>query len=86
MELRGAWLISSNVEANTRFYNALGFHTVATIFAGDSNPTWQEEPVPIAIVSLVKMRCTIRIIYFGGHRWLENREVSARSFERRVVT
>ena len=54
MELRGAWLSSSNVEANTRFYNALGFHTVATIFAGDSNPTWQEEPVPIAIVSLGK--------------------------------
>ncbi|KAK7695767.1 hypothetical protein QCA50_000404 [Cerrena zonata] len=50
LESRGVWLVSSNVEENTRFYNSLGFRTVTTIFVGDSNPLWQEQPVPIAIM------------------------------------
>ncbi|KAK7695768.1 hypothetical protein QCA50_000405 [Cerrena zonata] len=48
-EGRTTMLISSNVKANTGFYNSLGFQTVATIFLGD-DPDWHEPPVPVAIM------------------------------------
>ncbi|KAJ3488792.1 hypothetical protein NLI96_g2578 [Meripilus lineatus] len=49
-EARDSWLFSSNVEANTGFYNNLGYITVATFLLGDDNPTWRERPVTIALV------------------------------------
>ena len=45
------WLGSSNVAANTGFYNSLGFKTVEIFFLGNDNPTWTEDPIPIALVS-----------------------------------
>ena len=38
-------------QANTGFYNSLGFETVATTVAGNDNPTWTENPVVVSIVS-----------------------------------
>ncbi len=48
---RATWLASSNVAVNTVFYNSLGFVTVKQFMLGDDNPTWEETPFPIAIVS-----------------------------------
>jgi len=44
------WLVSSNVKANTTFYNNLGFFNVKTIILGDENPTWKESPVKVDIM------------------------------------
>lgn len=46
------YLISSNVKANTGFYNSLGFFTVKELLLGDDNPTWKEPPVVVAVVCL----------------------------------
>lgn len=48
---RAIWLSNSNVKANTAFYNSLGFVTVHELSIGDENPTWDEPPVKVAIVS-----------------------------------
>lgn len=44
------YLMSSNVKANTKFYNSLGFVTTAEIILGDSNPTWDKPPIVIALM------------------------------------
>jgi len=44
------YLMSSNVDANTKFYNSLGFVTAAEIIVGDNNPTWGKPPVVIALM------------------------------------
>ncbi|KAH8107645.1 hypothetical protein BXZ70DRAFT_1606 [Cristinia sonorae] len=44
------FLISSNVAANTVFYNQFGFFTEKTFFLGEDDPTWKKDPVPIAIM------------------------------------
>ena len=44
------YLVSSNVKANTGFYNSLGFFTVKELSLGDDNPTWKEPPVVVAVV------------------------------------
>ena len=46
------YLISSNVKANTGFYNSVGFFTVKEVLLGDDNPAWKEPPVVFAIVSV----------------------------------
>ena len=51
-EGRATWLGSTNVAANTGFYNALGFQTVDTFYVGGENPTWTEGPLPMALVSV----------------------------------
>jgi len=50
IENHPAWLVSSNVEVNTGFYNNLGFYTVAEFVVGDDNPTWEGPPVMIAVM------------------------------------
>ena len=45
------YLLSSDVEANTAFYNRVGYRTVKTFYLGDNNPSWNEAPVPVALVS-----------------------------------
>lgn len=47
---QGIYLISSNV-VNTTFYNSYGFLSVAQFTLGEDNPTWQEKPVEIHLVS-----------------------------------
>ncbi|CAL1701149.1 unnamed protein product [Somion occarium] len=47
---RDTWLVSSNVEANTGFYNRLGFFTIGEITLGEHNPTWDEPPVVVAVM------------------------------------
>jgi len=51
-DMRGlaSYLVSSNVEANTRFYNHVGFRIVKEFLLGDDNPTWKRAPVVIAIM------------------------------------
>ncbi|TCD69848.1 hypothetical protein EIP91_005925 [Steccherinum ochraceum] len=44
-----SYVISSNVDGNTRFYNSNGYFTVKEIIVGDTDPTWEKEPVKIAI-------------------------------------
>ncbi|KAI0082437.1 hypothetical protein K474DRAFT_1671116 [Panus rudis PR-1116 ss-1] len=44
------YLWSSN-SANTSFYNSVGFWTVAEVAMGKDNPTWDKEPVMVALVS-----------------------------------
>ncbi|THH31292.1 hypothetical protein EUX98_g2865 [Antrodiella citrinella] len=44
------YLVSGNVEANTRFYNNLGFFAVKTIVLGDDNPTWKNAPIKVDIM------------------------------------
>ncbi|TCD69849.1 hypothetical protein EIP91_005926 [Steccherinum ochraceum] len=44
------YLVSSNVEANTVFYNRLGFFSARRITLGDSNPTWHNPPFEIEVM------------------------------------
>ncbi|KAI0700776.1 hypothetical protein BC835DRAFT_1326425 [Cytidiella melzeri] len=43
------WLGSSNVQ-NTGFYESLGFVAITTISLGESDPTWNEPPVVVALM------------------------------------
>lgn len=70
-------LISSNVKANTGFYNSLGFQTVATVFLGD-DPDWHESLVPVAIVSTSTGRLAVyheMMFCLFASRWCENRRM-----------
>ncbi len=49
-EGRDSWLASSNVAANTGFYNSLGYNTIAMFVVGEDNPTWKGSPIVVAIV------------------------------------
>ncbi|KAH8106043.1 hypothetical protein BXZ70DRAFT_412533 [Cristinia sonorae] len=44
------YLVSSNRDANTEFYNRLGFFAVKKFVLGEQNPTWREAPVVIEIM------------------------------------
>ncbi|THH31289.1 hypothetical protein EUX98_g2866 [Antrodiella citrinella] len=45
-----SYLVSSNVEANTSFYNQVGYRTIKMITLGEDDPTWTKPPVPVAIM------------------------------------
>lgn len=45
------YLVSSNVAANTAFYNHVGYLTVKEIYVGDNDPSWKNPPIPVALVS-----------------------------------
>lgn len=46
---RPIYLISSNVN-NTKFYNSVGFITIATFTLGEDNPTWDKPPVVVSVM------------------------------------
>lgn len=46
---RPIYLDSSNIN-NTKFYNSVGFATVATFTIGDDNPTWNKPPIVLSIM------------------------------------
>ncbi|KAL5527802.1 hypothetical protein ACEPAG_6603 [Sanghuangporus baumii] len=49
-EGRSTYLLSSNAAANTEFYNAHGFFTIAQILIGDDDPTWKGSPIPVPLM------------------------------------
>ncbi|KAI0346776.1 hypothetical protein BDW22DRAFT_1321295, partial [Trametopsis cervina] len=67
---RATYLFSSNHEANVPFYNSLGFYAVTTYQVGDTNPTWNERPVVVGVVSL-SSQITADTKH-GVCRWSEN--------------
>ena len=54
-EGRAVWLLNSNIEANTKFYNQLGFVAVGEIVIGDTNPSWKEDSIRVTIVSQTRI-------------------------------
>ena len=46
---RDLWLHSSNV-ANNPFYQSHGYEIIEEVKVGEDNPTWDREPVVVAIV------------------------------------
>ncbi|KAI0089124.1 hypothetical protein BDY19DRAFT_125776 [Irpex rosettiformis] len=48
-EGRATWLGSSNV-VNTGFYEYLGFRIVESITLGESDPTWNEDPIVVNLM------------------------------------
>ncbi|KAL4249111.1 hypothetical protein ABKN59_005785 [Abortiporus biennis] len=47
---RECFLFSSNVKANTVFYNNLRYEIIDTFTLGEDNPKWDKEPVTIALM------------------------------------
>lgn len=46
-------VINGNVDANTAFYNSLGYIAVERFYLGENNPAWDDPPVPIDLVRMV---------------------------------
>lgn len=46
---RPIYLLSSNIN-NTKFYNSVGFITVATFTLGEDNPAWDKPPVVVSVM------------------------------------
>ena len=53
---------SSNI-ANKAFYESHGFVKVSSFLLGDTNPTWEEPPVEILVVSLLMLERNRAIDY-----------------------
>lgn len=66
------YLVSSNVKANTKFYNSLGFKAIAEMQLGDENPTWKKPPIVIAVVSCPLLNNMIVVNLHCLDRWLVN--------------
>ncbi|KAF7798907.1 hypothetical protein EIP86_010135 [Pleurotus ostreatoroseus] len=47
---RAVMVINGNVDANTTFYNSLGYVAVERFYLGEINPAWDEPPVPIDLM------------------------------------
>jgi len=45
-----SFVVSSNVEVNTPFYNDVGFYTVKEVVLGEHDSSWTKPPVSIAIM------------------------------------
>ena len=75
-EGRAVVLGSSNVAANTAFYNSMGYFTVDTFLLGEDDPTWDEPPFPFDVVSGKSLlRFQQDSLISNTSRWSENRKL-----------